>query len=276
MLRAMWRSARKSTWFVILALVTGCAHFGNDGVPNGDRSLAAGGTSSGETGRSTLSLSEERLPDRHAVRNAYLLCRWRDLIEVLDLQAGLGGISIFRLIFPENGIVEDDFFIFLPFTLIPEGDVHGGCLVRLAVHAAVRDMYGIADGAVERNHEVIAGLPWALLYIFDFHNPEDRGWRKLTLSYCRAVLDERRSEFWGVFPFLRTHEERPHEEPPPYSDKTARHPEAMVLLPVHWGDVRVAATTFPVACSIGLSPGELADFITGWFGLDLAGDDERK
>lgn len=43
--------------------------------------------------------------------------------------------------------------------------------------------------------------------------------------------------------------------------------------PLHLWDVDVGATAFLVGCVIGFSPGEFLDFLLGWFGIDIAGDD---
>ena len=41
-----------------------------------------------------------------------------------------------------------------------------------------------------------------------------------------------------------------------------------------WTQVEVTAAAGP-AVTMGFNPGELADFIVGWFGIDLYGDDIR-
>ena len=43
--------------------------------------------------------------------------------------------------------------------------------------------------------------------------------------------------------------------------------------PLHWLDVEVDGAAF-LGMRIGISVGELADFLLGWFGVDIAGDDE--
>jgi hypothetical protein len=44
---------------------------------------------------------------------------------------------------------------------------------------------------------------------------------------------------------------------------------------VHAFDAEVCAHLIFLGARLGISPGELADFILGWFGVDIAGDDQR-
>lgn len=43
--------------------------------------------------------------------------------------------------------------------------------------------------------------------------------------------------------------------------------------PIRWGDVAIGTTVRFSALRVGLSPGEMADWVTGFFGIDLARDD---
>lgn len=49
-------------------------------------------------------------------------------------------------------------------------------------------------------------------------------------------------------------------------------PSPEVLEPIHWLDLE-ADVALGVGLRLRLSPGQLADFVLGWFGLDIAGDD---
>ena len=44
--------------------------------------------------------------------------------------------------------------------------------------------------------------------------------------------------------------------------------------PTRWLDLEVGAS-FVFAVRVGVSPGEMLDFVLGWFGVDLAGDDGK-
>ena len=51
--------------------------------------------------------------------------------------------------------------------------------------------------------------------------------------------------------------------------------ESMGWERLHAFDVEVYAGFFPLDAVVGFSPGEFVDFVLGWFGLDIAGDDRE-
>ena len=44
---------------------------------------------------------------------------------------------------------------------------------------------------------------------------------------------------------------------------------------LHAFDIEVGATVLIIGARAGFSPGEFLDFLLGWFGVDIAGDDHR-
>lgn len=63
--------------------------------------------------------------------------------------------------------------------------------------------------------------------------------------------------------------------PGPASDP-ALNPKALVRwMRVHAPDIEVGATVLLLGVRAGFSPGEFLDFLLGWSGVDIAGDDRR-
>ncbi len=66
-----------------------------------------------------------------------------------------------------------------------------------------------------------------------------------------------------------------HSALPPLTgtDRPAHDVHRHLARPIHWFDVEAGAIAGVVHVRFGLSLGELADFLLGWFGADIAGDD---
>ncbi|MBR1921036.1 MAG: hypothetical protein IJ829_03400 [Kiritimatiellae bacterium] len=62
--------------------------------------------------------------------------------------------------------------------------------------------------------------------------------------------------------------------PPLLKDGDERKP--LPIMPHHWTELRLFAGVTVVSASIGVNPGELADFALGWLGLDIYGDDAES
>ncbi len=105
-------------------------------------------------------------------------------------------------------------------------------------------------------------LPFSLVYAF--------GQEPFALHYSRALGDTRTPYVWWWSPY-QSSQDRCFMILPPL---TERHSMRRTLL--HSFDIEVGAFFLLIGFEIGVSLGELVDFLLGLFTIDIAGDDTRE
>ena len=81
---------------------------------------------------------------------------------------------------------------------------------------------------------------------------------------------------WDTAPIMEEADDRaPVEEPPPYGvhRDVSEYERYQRWSRVHAFDIEVGAFALILGFKAGFSPGEFVDFLLGWFGVDIAGDD---
>lgn len=144
-----------------------------------------------------------------------------------------------------------------------EADVKLGELAHLGLGHKGFSRYGTTYNMEQESKDwAEIWLPFSLVYAFG-HEP-------FALHYVRALGDTRSSFVWWWSPYQST-QDRCYGILPPL---TERHSMRRTLL--HAFDVEVSVFALIIGFEIGISLGELADFILGLFTIDIAGDDTKE
>jgi len=134
-------------------------------------------------------------------------------------------------------------------------------------------MWGIGSAPTSKVMEVVFGFPFSN---FNGDCLREHGWRYLFVFHEHYIIDIENDDFRGhrccLVPLLFTLKTD--------AEKGSRF-VMEVPPPSRWADVEVGVTVFLLSARVGISLGELADFLVGWLGPDVAGDDatpwgERK
>lgn len=186
--------------------------------------------------------------------------RGRDVTDIVEARIGFGS-SI--AVTPFSHLAGD--WLALCLSPLPQADVEATCLARIGIGFGWRLMWGIGSDINGQTAETVAGFPFSNLGFLGMGGDD---WRKVAVfhSYIIDATEEEREGKCGLVPLILTPQKNGEFGPPvgiPW------YP------PIRWADVGIGATTLFPAFRVGISPGETLDFLTGWFGLDLAGDDNR-
>jgi hypothetical protein len=145
-------------------------------------------------------------------------------------------------------------------------DIEAAVLAHVGVGYGWANMWGIGDAPTSKVFNIVFGFPFSNLN--DQCIPKS-GWRQLLIFHEHFVDRENKAKGHRccLCPLLLTLRERP--------GRSSRF-GLSDLAPIRWGDVEIGTTVYLLFSSrFGISIGEMLDFLGGWFGLDLAGDDEE-
>lgn len=191
---------------------------------------------SGESGRGSGGVEPVRDSTRGVIR--YLRERGLDFLDIVKLQVGIG--------------------------LVVHADVEATILAHFGVGMGRSPQVWSLSHPLDlrgRLGEPIDGFPLSNV------RGADSGWWGALVCHSHVYGSPQRA--WEkrscLFPLLLTIGE----------DGTFGPPSAERFPPLRWLDVEAGATAFPASVRVGVSPGELADFLVGWFGLDLPGADDQ-
>jgi len=187
----------------------------------------------------------------------YFRARGRDILDIVEVRAGCNvGLS---------EALRGRWWG-LPLLFIPEAAIEATCLAHCAGGAGGGAMWGVGRGTVGSTEEAVMGVPFT-----NFRTGHIGGplivYARFFGPYNDATYDQKMGIECGPVPLFMTLND----------DEELGLPLGIDWYPpIRWADVGVGATLSLPAFRVGASPGELLDFLTGWFGLDLAGDDNRS
>ena len=175
----------------------------------------------------------------------------------------------------------DTFKLHVGMGLILSADLEVTELAHLGLAGGLSGVYSVEESSLLARASY-SGFPLSNLNLFPGllveEGSESEGWRRFLVchgysyhSYYGDVFHPRRSEEHrcALVPLLFTLHSTAgssHFGPPSPKEEP----------PIRWADCAGGAIVFPFALRVGVSPGEMLDFVAGWFGLDLAGDDNRS
>lgn len=244
MIRARHGFAFKSLLFLVgIIAASGKSHGSDKGVQTADYADSAD-MNQGATGQSVKS-AKSAVAKKTGIASRvkhYFRSRMLDAAEVPMMGIGFGG-----------GL---------------HADVEATILAHVGVGAAYNHMLGMHTfkGLLygPRWNEIVGGIPFN--DCFDPLLTHARGVRAGPLIRGEK-LDH--SHTCSLVPLLLS---RDMEDLPNYRPAFCHN----LFPPIGWADVSAGATVFPVAVRVGFSPGEALDFLGGWVGIDIAGDDDRQ
>jgi len=127
-------------------------------------------------------------------------------------------------------------------------------------------MVGIGYGAAGVASERTKGFPWT-------NSKAVADWKAAFCFFAHDLKVDHTRVAYAAYPLA------PPGDRAVYEDKGRAviwvGERGQALPAVRWADLEAEGSCAPVALRLGFSPGELADFVAGWFGADLAGDDAR-
>ncbi len=182
----------------------------------------------------------------------YFANRARDLGECFTIQGGIGiglGVDV-RL----------------------AGLAHVSAGLGAQVPAMLGPVYGKFHPVAIMNHTAFGGfLSMGVVHLSD---PGPR-WRGEYFRHgCFALLP-------GLFSIIGWTDRNRREDPEmrwlwsadPFPEHPQEYPDYARWARVHAFDVEVTVMALLLGARVGFSPGEFLDFLLGWFGIDIAGDD---
>jgi hypothetical protein len=124
-------------------------------------------------------------------------------------------------------------------------------------------------------------IPWEYLDFMSWSRADDAEWElylgfaHVTMQWAEGCKPRGSSKAYALLPGVWTYDTRARDPAWIWDAIPEReyHAGRQGWLRVHAFDVEASLLAGIVGVTAGFSPGELLDFLLGWFGADLAGDD---